>query len=117
MKRSFVAVVFLLTAGWAGMSPSQGGDQGNCPWWRPCGPGNSFWGNRLIGQGFGRANFRPACASHDACLAAGIPRHQCDGQFLANMNSACNQSQHPVLCRLKAFKFYAGSRVFGGLYH
>ncbi len=117
MIRTSVVVLILLITGWVGMSASQAGDQGNCPWWRPCGPGNSWGGNRLIGQGFGRVDYRPACARHDACLAAGIPRHQCDRQFLGNMTSACSQSQHPLLCRLNAFKFYAGARIFGGLYY
>ena len=41
--------------------------QAECPPWRPCGPGNPYGGNRLIPQGFYGADFRPACAAHDAC--------------------------------------------------
>jgi len=88
-----------------------------CAPWRPCGPGNSLGGNRLIPQaGFG-ADFRPACASHDACLAAGVPRRECDRQFLHNMQCACENSRHPVLCRMQARWYYTAARLFGGLYY
>lgn len=88
-----------------------------CPPWRPCGPGNSFGGNRLIGQGFYGADFRPACAAHDACLGSGGSRWNCDQQFLDNMNCACENSNHPVLCRMKAYKYFLATRVLGGLYY
>ncbi|MEZ6125535.1 MAG: hypothetical protein R3C49_20500 [Planctomycetaceae bacterium] len=117
MKRFSFAVVFVLLVMLSGLHEVRASGDGSCPWWRPCGPGNSWGGNRLIGQGFGQVDFRPACASHDACLAAGVPRRQCDRQFYAHMSCACEQSPHPVLCRMKALKFYAAVRIFGGLYH
>lgn len=71
----------------------------------------------MIGQSFFGADFRGSCSNHDACLAAGFSRAQCDRQFLGSMNCACNNSRHPVLCRMKALQFYTGARLFGGLYH
>jgi hypothetical protein len=88
-----------------------------CPPWRPCGPGNTWGGNRLIGQRSFGADFRPSCATHDACLASGVPRAECDRRFHANMRSACQSSNHPFLCRMKAFKYYAAARLFGGVYY
>lgn len=108
-------VVFVLAA--LSANSVHAGWPGGCPPWRPCGPGNTMGGNRLVAQGFFGADFRPSCSSHDACLAAGVPRAQCDRQFLNNMNSACDSSNHPFLCRMKAFQYYAGARLFGGLYY
>lgn len=108
-------VVFIL-AGSAATS-AQAGGPGGCPPWRPCGAGNSMGGNRLVAQRFFGADFRPACATHDACLASGVPRRQCDQQFRNNMYSACENSRHPFLCRVKAFEYYAAARLFGGLYY
>ena len=114
--RLLFLAVFFVSASLA-VSPAAADGPGGCPPWRPCGPGNSFGGNRLIGQsGFG-ADFRPSCASHDACLASGASRRQCDRQFYSHMRCACENSPHPVLCRMKAFKFFAGARIFGGLYY
>src|SRR6266567_2094390 len=60
----------------------------DCPPWRPCGPGNTWGGNRLVRQGFYGADFRPACACHDACLKTCASRCDCDQQFYRNMCSA-----------------------------
>lgn len=90
---------------------------GACPWWRPCGPGNTWGGNRLTKQGAGGVDFRPACAAHDACFAnPSVPRKACDRQFLANMQSACECSPNPIICRLKAKQAYVTVRLFGGFY-
>lgn len=102
-----------MPGGYAGSYSSAG----SCPWWRPCGPGNSNGGNRLFAQGFYGADFRPACANHDACLASGLSRKQCDRQFLADMQASCATSSNPELCMRKAQKYYIGARLFGGLYH
>ena len=88
----------------------------SCPPWRPCGPGNSWGGNRGMAQGFYGADFRPACANHDACLAAGMSRKECDRQFLAQMQYACANSSDPEACMRKAKKYYVGERQFGWLY-
>lgn len=117
MKTVRMTFLCLFLASIACVSNVQAGGPGGCPPWRPCGAGNSWGGNRLIGQQFFGVDFRPSCATHDACLASGVPRYQCDRQFLANMNCACGSSSHPFLCRMKAFQFYAGARVFGGLYY
>ena len=87
------------------------------PSWRPCGPGNSCGGNRLIRQGFYGADFRPACACHDACLASGVPRKECDQQFLCNMCAACECSSNPRACQRKARMYYRATRLFGGLWY
>lgn len=88
-----------------------------CPPWRPCGPKDSFGRNWLIPQGFLGADFRPACANHDACLASGCySRKACDRMYLANLDCACNDSMFPFLCRLEARKCYLGVRLFGWMY-
>ena len=89
--------------------------QAECPPWRPCGPGNPWGGNRLVPQGFYGADFRPACAGHDACYTgSGIPRRECDRQFLCNMYSACENSSNPRACQRKARHYYFMARLFGG---
>lgn len=89
----------------------------HCPPWRPCGPQNSFGGNWLVMQGFAGADFRGACDFHDQCLLNRCnDRKTCDKQFLAYLDNACNCSQFPILCRIKAREMYLGVRLFGWLY-
>jgi hypothetical protein len=33
------------------------------------------------------------------------------------MRSACDNAENPFLCRVRAFRFYLGARVFGGIYY
>ncbi|MDB5387348.1 MAG: hypothetical protein JWM11_2994 [Planctomycetaceae bacterium] len=87
----------------------------DCPPWRPCGPGNTWGGNRLVKQGFFGADFRPACANHDACLQTGACRRDCDQQFLNDMRAACECSSNPKACDRKAKHYYHMARLFGGL--
>ena len=117
MKTILFAFLAMFVAATAFVTPAYADGPGGCPPWRPCGPGNSFGGNRLVAQGFHGADFRPTCSTHDACLASGAPRAYCDRQFYNNMNCACESSRHPFLCRLKAFEYFAAARLFGGLYH
>jgi len=109
--RSFLMVMILACA-----SLSVGASaHAECPPWRPCGPGNPFGGNRLIPQGFHGADFRPACAAHDACYTgSGIGRAECDRQFLSNMSAACACSSNPRACQRKARLYYGLARIFGG---
>lgn len=116
MRKSLIAAAVILFLGVIATETYAGGP-GGCPPWRPCGPGNSWGGNRLLHQGAFGADFRPACATHDACLASGRPRWQCDQEFYGNMLNSCNCSRHPVLCQMRAFRYYAGARLFGGLYY
>ncbi len=96
------------------MSPTPGS---SCPPWRPCGPQDSFGRNWLFPQKFFGADYRPACAQHDACLMSGCTsRKACDRMFLANMDCACNHSLFPNLCRLEARKCYLGVRLFGWMF-
>lgn len=117
MKTIVRIVVLSVVAFISCMSDSQAAGPGGCPPWRPCGPGNSFGGNRLLPQGGFGADFRPSCATHDACLASGRSRRECDREFYNSMNCACESSRHPFLCRMRAFRYYAGVRLFGGLYY
>jgi hypothetical protein len=117
MKTVLRIVVLSVVAFVSSMSDSQAAGPGGCPPWRPCGPGNSFGGNRLLPQGGFGADFRPSCATHDACLASGRSRRECDREFYNSMNCACENSRHPFLCRVRAFRYYAGVRLFGGLYY
>lgn len=112
LLRSAAVACLLLLA-----SVAQADGPRQCPPWRPCGPGNSFGGNRWLAQGGFGADFRPSCARHDACLASGASRAQCDRVFYRSMNQACDSSRHPLLCRMRAFKYYAGARLFGGIYY
>ena len=117
MKTVRFAFLVMFVAAAALVTPVHADGPGGCPPWRPCGPGNSLGGNRMIAQGFHGADFRSTCGSHDACLASGASRRSCDRQFLSNMNCACESSRHPFLCRVKAFEYFAAARLFGGLYH
>ncbi|MGQ0636331.1 MAG: hypothetical protein ACT4QC_17100 [Planctomycetaceae bacterium] len=85
--------------------------QAGCPPWRPCGPGNTWGGNRCIPQGFYGADFRPACACHDACLRTCASRRDCDQQFLCNMYAACDGSCDPERCYRKARCYYRWARL------
>lgn len=92
-----------------------GGLAQGCPPWRPCGWGNTWGGNRLIPQGFRGVDFRSACQTHDDCYANGCNRRiDCDRQFRSEMFSACDCSNHPGLCRMRARYFYTTARLLGG---
>lgn len=82
-----------------------------CPPWRPCGIGNTWGGNRFVPQGFYGADFRPACACHDACLEGCTSRRECDRQFLCNMYAACDGSCNPRKCYRKARCYYRMARL------
>jgi hypothetical protein len=44
---------------------------------------------------------------HDTCYAAPCAdRAACDEQFLNDMNCACECATHPMLCRLRAKRWY-----------
>ncbi|HET6426290.1 MAG TPA: hypothetical protein VFG20_21540 [Planctomycetaceae bacterium] len=106
----YLLAAICLVAGMSEMASAQ------CPPWRPCGPGNTWGGNRLFRQGAGGADFRPACANHDACLASGFSRRACDQAYYNQMTAACACSDNPGKCMRKARSQYIGVRLFGGLY-
>ncbi len=65
-------------------------------------------------EAFG-ADFRPACRGHDACYTkTGANRRACDRKFLKDLNCACENATHPLLCRGVAKVMYISVRV-GGL--
>jgi hypothetical protein len=107
MRNAWIGVAVLV--GCLGLAPNAGAQQ--CPPWRPCGPGETWGGNRLIGQGFRGTDFRPACARHDACLAAGCSPRACDRAFLRDMNAACAYSTNPWACRRKACRYFLATRI------
>ncbi len=111
MKLLRLAALFSLATVACGAAASA-----DCPPWRPCGPGNSWGGNRLIPQGFYGADFRPACDRHDACLRTCAARRDCDQQFLCDMYDACECSCNPEKCRRKARCYYRMTRMFGGFF-
>jgi len=82
---------------------------------RPCGPDSVTGPLRLlIPQGAFGADFRPACRSHDACYdTPGADRAACDRRYLETMNCACEQSRHPVLCRMVARAMYRATSRLG----
>ena len=78
----------------------------------PCGPRGLEW---AVPQGFAGADFRPACARHDACYSAsGVTRGQCDRQFRRDLHRACGHSRCPILCHVTAETMSVVTRLFGG---
>jgi hypothetical protein len=86
-----------------------------CPWWRPCGSGETFGGNKRIPQsGFG-IDIRPACQRHDWCYEDPTTgRKQCDVTFHKELRCMCENSTHPFLCKRAAKLAYVSVRLFGG---
>jgi hypothetical protein len=73
-----------------------------------------------VPDAFGRANFAPACDTHDFCYspASEFDRAECDAQLLVDLQSACYQayrSQPGLLltCYTVAVIYYVGVRLFG----
>ncbi len=107
MRRALrLAAFFLAFAG-----AREAAAQSSCPPWRPCGPGYTWGGNRLIRQGIRDVDLRPACAQHDACLEAGCSPRYCDRQFRDNLYSACAYSANPAACRRKAKRYFLATRI------
>jgi hypothetical protein len=79
---------------------------------RPCGPG--YLNNALVPQGCAGADFRDACRAHDQCYGTDCPRECCDQQFYEELCAACECSEHPALCRLRAWHWYVQVRLLGG---
>ena len=82
---------------------------------RPCGP-DSLKGplRLLVPQGAFGADFRPACRSHDACYdTLGANRADCDARYLQSMLCACEQSRHPILCRMAARAMHRATAKHG----
>jgi hypothetical protein len=82
------------------------------PSYRPCGPG--YLNNIFVPQGFAGTDFRRACQKHDDCYEAGCDRKACDDRFYNDMLGACECSDAPCLCRLRAWQWYVQVRLFGG---
>ena len=114
----------LLAAALVGLSPllaeaggrAKGGSAGgDCPWWRPCGPGETYGGNKRIPQGGHGVDFRPACQRHDDCYdTPGARRKDCDRQFLNDMLALCDEAGNPRGSRCRAMTFYVAVRLFAG---
>ena len=104
-----LAAVFVVgSAMWAAPVAAEAGNG-----WRPCGPGNPFGCfNKLVPQGAFGADFRPACARHDACYSSGCDRDECDRQFYRDTCQACQCSRCPLLCRCRAKCMYCMVRLF-----
>ncbi len=90
--------------------------QSSCPAWRPCGPSGSVFGaNRVVPQGIDGVDFRPACQRHDDCYQTpGVPRKECDRQFLADLRALCAASGNTRGCNRRAKVYYVFVRLFGG---
>jgi hypothetical protein len=103
MKRFLVLVAVLIPVAANGQS------------WRPCGGDNSD-GNPLIPQGWRGADFRPACAKHDAYYNnknSPVSRAQADWIFLNDMLEQSKYSSRPIQARIVARNMYRAVRVFG----
>jgi hypothetical protein len=87
----------------------------SCPWWRPCGPGETYGGNKLVPQGARGVDFRSACQRHDDCYdTPGVCRKDCDKQLLHDMLALCDEAGNPHGSRLRAYTGYISVRLFGG---
>jgi len=99
-------------AGPFGKKPSQ---SDSCPWWRPCGPGETYSGNKRIPQGAFGVDIRPACERHDRCYEDPTTgRKVCDDAFHRELRCMCESSTHPWLCKRAAKLGYISIRLFGG---
>ena len=121
--RPAAACLFVLSALAWGAPAASAGCGG--PDSAPCGPGYvpPILRRILIPQvGLG-ADFRPACARHDACYTVGyrdrygrvLTRRQCDDRFLNDLDRACDSALFPPLCRLRARGDYVAVRLYGVL--
>lgn len=78
-----------------------------------------LWGlgsPRVVPQGFGGADFRPACNQHDLCYGTlGVSRSFCDDQFSRDLMRSCTlpSVQNPLRCLEGAAIYSTGVRVFG----
>ncbi|APZ91752.1 hypothetical protein Fuma_01343 [Fuerstiella marisgermanici] len=82
----------------------------------PCGPDWIVGSDRaLIPQTWHGADFRPACARHDACLSGCCQnRRQCDRQFASELRQACRNSSRPWECRRVTRLMAKAVRSYGG---
>ncbi len=71
-----------------------------------------------VPDGFGRADFQPACAVHDRCYGTATSRRECDRALLGNLTTACARA-YPVTSSLRlscytvAGIYYVGVRLLG----
>lgn len=110
------AFAILLVCGLSAPAEAGGRSRGptDCPWWRPCGPGETFGGNRFIPQGAYGVDARPFCEKHDQCYRDAVTgRKACDEAFLKDLRCACENSTHPRLCKRFAKLAYFGVRIGG----
>jgi hypothetical protein len=105
----FATIIF---ATFASLTPADTLADGQCTGNGPCGPRGLEW---AVPQGFAGADFRPACARHDHCYTIpGTSRRVCDNQFHRDLLYACNNSRHPILCRMTAHTMGVVTKLFGG---
>jgi hypothetical protein len=98
----------------AGPFRSKSSQPTSCPWWRPCGPGETFGGNKRVPQGAFGVDARPACQRHDECYEDPTTgRKTCDKNFHNDLRCMCENSTHPFLCKRLAKVAYLSVRLFG----
>ncbi|QEL14099.1 hypothetical protein [Limnoglobus roseus] len=110
------ALAFVLACGLPLPVTAAGRSHGptDCPWWRPCGPGETYGGNKRVPQGAFGADARPACEKHDQCYRDAVTgRKICDKAFRDDLRSACENSRHPWACKRAAGLGYVAVRVAG----
>ena len=99
---------------WPATAAAQSPASADCPWWRPCGSGNTFGGNRFVPQGWFGVDVRPSCAKHDQCYRDATGRRiDCDRAMWGDFRTACQDSPHPWLCHRMATAGYLSVRLFG----
>lgn len=85
----------------------------SCPAWRPCGPGETWGGNRFIPQGAYGVDARHVCQKHDECYDANGNRKDCDVAFYNELKCLCESSTNPRACKRAARVAYLGVRLLG----
>jgi len=83
---------------------------GNVPSYNGCGPEG---GSIKIPQGYGNADYRPACNGHDLCYEeCGTPKSDCDDNFHHGMDDSCAEAYPGPLNSLYRFGCYERSYAY-----
>jgi hypothetical protein len=83
---------------------------GNVPTYNGCGPEG---GSIKIPQGYGKADYRPACNGHDLCYEdCGSSKSTCDDNFHDGMDDSCAAAYPGTLNALLRFGCYERSYAY-----
>lgn len=76
-----------------------------------------------VPDGYGAANFKPACDKHDKCYGSSADRITCDKKLRSNLKAACKAAYPNLIlpgvaeeynkCMAMSNIYYEGVRKFG----